>query len=105
MWDKFLDDRFISNPKTGSTPHCRGVAIDLTLLDKENNELDMGTEFDHFSPLAYHGNNEISEEAQKNRLLLLGIMSQAGWDFYTNEWWHYQLFNAREYPIINDVTI
>ena len=22
-------------------------------------------------------------------------MTLAGWDFYKNEWWHYQLFNAR----------
>jgi D-alanyl-D-alanine dipeptidase len=65
----------------------------------------MGTEFDHFSPLAFHGNTEISTEAQRNRLVLLGIMTQAGWDFYTNEWWHYQLFKAREYPIVKDFEI
>ncbi len=37
-------------------------------------------------------------QAQKNRLLLLAIMTEAGWDFYRNEWWHYQLFNPRTYP-------
>jgi len=105
IWDKFEDERFLSNPATGSTPHCRGVAIDLTLLDKDKNELDMGTEFDHFSSKAFHGSTEISVEAQKNRLLLLGIMTQAGWDFYSNEWWHYQLHNARNYEIIKDFPI
>jgi len=24
----------------------------------------------------------------------------AGWDFYNNEWWHYQLFSPRDYPLI-----
>jgi D-alanyl-D-alanine dipeptidase len=34
--------------------------------------------------------------------VLLGIMTSAGWDFYRNEWWHYQLFNAREYKLLSD---
>ena len=29
-------------------------------------------------------------------------MTSAGWDFYRNEWWHYQLFNARDYPLLSD---
>ena len=38
--------------------------------------------------------------AQRNRLLLLGLMTAAGFEFYTNEWWHYQLFSARDYPVV-----
>jgi D-alanyl-D-alanine dipeptidase len=30
----------------------------------------------------------------------MGIMTAADWDFYRNEWWHYQLFNSRDYPVI-----
>jgi D-alanyl-D-alanine dipeptidase len=29
-------------------------------------------------------------------------MSAAGWDFYSKEWWHYQLFNSRNYPLVSD---
>ena len=76
--------------------------VDLTLVDKKNNDLDMGTDFDEFSTLSFHGTKEISEKAFKNRSLLLGIMSSAGWDFFRNEWWHYQLFNSRKYPILFD---
>ncbi|MBV28272.1 MAG: hypothetical protein CMM22_00485 [Rhodospirillaceae bacterium] len=32
---------------------------------------------------------------QVNRSLLLGLMTAAGWDFYSKEWWHYQLFDSR----------
>ena len=71
----------------------QSFAIDLTLT-RDGEELDMGTDFDEFSRLSYHGNLEISEESYKNRLLLLGIMTDSGWDFYRNEWWHYQLFNS-----------
>jgi D-alanyl-D-alanine dipeptidase len=63
----------------------------------------MGTAFDAFTPLSHHGNRGVSPAAQANRLLLLGLMSAAGWDFYRNEWWHYQLFQARaRYPLISD---
>lgn len=94
-------NEFISNPKTGSIPHCRGVAVDVTLCDLDGNELDMGSDFDEFSDLAFHGFNNISVEATKNRCLLMGIMMTAGFDFFRNEWWHYQLFKARDYEIYN----
>jgi D-alanyl-D-alanine dipeptidase len=105
MFDKFPSDNpnggFVSNPSGGVIPHCRGAAIDLTLCNLDGSELEMGTDFDEFSSLAFHGCREISLEAQKNRLTLAGIMSLAGFDFYQNEWWHYQLFNARQYEVVN----
>ncbi len=62
----------------------------------------MGTPVDTNSPLARHGGTEVSEAAQRNRLLLLGLMTAAGWDYYGREWWHYQLFDARRYPLLSD---
>lgn len=100
MYEKFPGD-FISNPEDGAVPHCRGVAIDLTLTDLQGNELEMGTDFDDFSELAFHNCEKVSIEAQRNRLLLLGLMSAAGFDFYSKEWWHYQFFKPRKYPIIS----
>lgn len=101
MFELFGDNGFVSNPATGSIPHCRGVAVDLTLTDLGGNELDMGSDFDEFSEIAFHGNASVSDLAKKNRYLLLGIMMTAGFDFFRNEWWHYQLFNARSYEIYN----
>ena len=101
LWNHTPDPDFLANPERGS-PHSRGVAIDLTLCDAEGNELDMGTAFDAFTPLSHHGNTEVSVEAQRNRHLLMGIMTTAGWDFFRNEWWHYQLFNSREYTLYSD---
>jgi len=102
LWNHTPDPDFLSEPGVGSTPHCRGVAIDLTLIDKAGNALDMGTGFDEFTPKSHHGNTKISKQAQQNRFTLLGIMTAAGWDFYRNEWWHYQLFNARQFPVLSD---
>lgn len=105
MYDKFPSNDpnggFVSNPATGSIPHCRGVAVDLTLIDAQGNEIEMGSDFDEFSDLAYHDCTRISAAAQKNRQLLFDIMQQAGWDFYSKEWWHYQLFDARKYAVVD----
>lgn len=102
LWAHTPDPDFLADPKRGS-PHSMGAAVDLTLIDAEGRELDMGTGFDAFTPLSYHANTQISVEAQRNRLLLLGLMSAAGWDFFSNEWWHYQLFRPRGvYPVLSD---
>jgi len=101
MWNHTPDPDFLADPRRGS-PHSRGVAVDLTLIDKEGRELEMGTGFDAFTPLSHHGVTAVSEAAQRNRLLLLGLMTAAGWDFYRNEWWHYQLFDPRRFPVLPD---
>lgn len=102
LWNHTPDPDFLANPERGS-PHSRGVAIDLNLINSLGEELDMGTPFDAFTPLSHHGRADIPVDSQRNRLLLMGIMTTAGWDFYRNEWWHYQLFNSREYPLWSDV--
>lgn len=102
LWNHTPDPEFLADPNRGS-PHSRGVAIDLTLVDAETGQaLDMGTRFDAFTPLSHHGNTHISALAQENRYRLLGLMTAAGWDCYMNEWWHYQMFDARQYPVLND---
>lgn len=101
LWESCPDPTFLADPRTGS-PHSRGVAVDLTLIDRHDAALDMGTGFDDFSARAHHDNQAISATAQRNRFILLGVMSTAGWDFYMKEWWHYQLFNARGYPLYSD---
>lgn len=101
MWNHTPDPMFLADPRRGS-PHSRGVAVDLTLVDRDGRELEMGTGFDAFTPLSHHGDTSISPAAQRNRHLLLGLMCTAGWDFYKNEWWHYQLFDAKSYPLLSD---
>lgn len=99
LWEVCPNPDYVMPPEKGSH-HTRGVAIDITLVDGDGNELDMGTPFDTFETASHHGTQLISPEAARNRYLLLGIMMSAGWDFYTNEWWHYQLFNPRNYDLV-----
>jgi D-alanyl-D-alanine dipeptidase len=101
LWESRPDPTFLADPRRGS-PHSRGVAVDLTLIDRHGAPLDMGTGFDDFSARAHHDHPGLSANVQRNRYILLGLMSAAGWDFYMKEWWHYQLFNARSYPLYSD---
>ena len=104
MWNHTPDPEFLADPRRGS-PHSRGVAVDVTLLGRDGVALDMGTPFDSFRPQSHHAATDIPAEAQRNRFLLLGLMSAAGWDFYRNEWWHYQLFEPRRFPLLSDAAL
>jgi D-alanyl-D-alanine dipeptidase len=102
LWAVCPDPTYVADPRRGS-PHTRGVAVDLTLVDPRGRPLDMGTPFDSLDPASHHEAPGLSAEVERNRLLLLGIMTTAGWDHYRNEWWHYQLFDARaRYPLLSD---
>jgi zinc D-Ala-D-Ala dipeptidase len=100
LWNFCPDPTYIMPPTKGSV-HTRGVAIDLTLINTDGRELDMGTPFDDFT-IASHHDAILTPEQNLNRHVMLGIMSAAGWDFYSKEWWHYQLFDSRQYDLIFD---
>ena len=97
MADKFpahVDEGYVSHPSDGIATHVRGIAIDLTLVDKKGENLDMGTDFDAMVAESHHGSKALSEKnkiAEKNRQILADIMEKSGFEIYENEWWHYNL--------------
>ena len=49
MWELIEDERYVANPKNGSG-HNRGIYVDLSIINLKNNQpLEMGTDFDNFS--------------------------------------------------------
>ncbi|MFA5704212.1 MAG: D-alanyl-D-alanine dipeptidase [Advenella sp.] len=99
FWSVLSDAQYVSDPAQGSN-HSRGVAVDVTLLNEQGQELDMGTGFDDMQEHSHHDRNDLPPEVQRNRLLLLGIMLHAGFISIPSEWWHYELPNSRAYPMI-----
>jgi len=93
MWQIVSNPTYVADPAKGSI-HNRGGAVDITLVDKNGNELDMGTPFDHFGIEASHNYDQLSRKIKKNRALLKKVMTQNGFNSFDSEWWHYNLQSA-----------
>ena len=97
LWNKVPDPRYVADPRKGSM-HNRGMAADLTIVDGEGKELDMGTDFDFFGKEAYHAYTGHSKLVLNNRKLLLNTMATVGMKYTTTEWWHYS-YTPKSFPI------
>ena len=101
MWQKVKgtsSSKYVADPRIGSG-HSYGMSVDVTLEDEAGREIEMGTAFDDFTPLAQPRheaaslrNGKLTRQQYENRLLLRSIMKQAGFGSLLQEWWH---FNAR----------
>jgi D-alanyl-D-alanine dipeptidase len=73
--------------------HSRGSTVDLTLVSllPPFQQLDMGTEFDFFSPSSWLDATGLSDTQEQNRALLQRTMKKYGFTPYSKEWWHFTL--------------
>ena len=101
FWDHTPDPDFVADPRLGST-HGRGIAVDLTLIDEQKMPLPMGTEFDDFTIVAHNDYGDLPDEVIANRHRLRGYMEAAGFIIHAPEWWHYNLPDPNQYPLIHD---
>jgi D-alanyl-D-alanine dipeptidase len=86
---------YMANPARGSI-HSYGMALDVTILDLQGRELDMGTGFDDMTDLSHPALEEgfvaagkLTEQQVANRQLLRGAMFGAGFVGINTEWWHF----------------
>lgn len=90
MFQLVPDANYVANPKKGSI-HNRGGAVDISLVDFNGIELDMGTKFDFFGKEASHNYLSLSDTVLANRKILKEIMLQNNFKSFDSEWWHYNL--------------
>jgi D-alanyl-D-alanine dipeptidase len=100
MWAIYPHPGFVADPAKGSR-HNRGAAVDLTLIKLDGSYVPMPTPFDDFTERAHRGYMDLPLEVIRNRELLENIMSEHGFTGLPTEWWHYDLNNWREYPIMD----
>ena len=94
---------YVANPAKGGGLHNYGLAVDITIVDENGNELAMGTPVDHLGPEANIDKEDrmvrdgvISETERQNRLLLRRVMTAAGFKPLRTEWWHFNLVSKRQ---------
>jgi D-alanyl-D-alanine dipeptidase len=90
MWAIVSNPKYVANPAKGSI-HNRGGAVDITLVDLQGAELEMGTSFDFFGEKAAHNYKKLSNKIKNNRKLLKSVMESSGFSPFDSEWWHYNL--------------
>ena len=89
MWKILPGTHYVANPAKGSK-HNRGAAVDLTLVDAQGKELNMGTPFDFFGKEAHHTYTQHSKEVLENRKLLKETLDEFNFKSIYSEWWHYE---------------
>lgn len=80
--------------------HSRGSTIDVTIVsldDTESAELDMGTNWDFFSPSSWPQSLLVTTQQRANRAFLYHVMRKYGFMVLNKEWWHFTLENE-PYP-------
>jgi len=102
MWTIMPDSRYVANPNKSGSIHNRGAAVDITLVDKEGKELDMGTAFDHFGQEAHHSYTNLPALVLEHRKYLKQVMEQCGFVAQSTEWWHYNYGDRSRYTISNE---
>ncbi|HEY9800489.1 MAG TPA: M15 family metallopeptidase [Leptolyngbyaceae cyanobacterium] len=100
MWQVREARPYVANPARGSK-HNRGAAVDITLVDRNGQELEMPTEFDNFTRRASITYAGASTEAKKNRALLGSAMKRRGFIPLSKEWWHFDAIGWQKYKILD----
>lgn len=101
MWKLFPRPGYVADPRKGSH-HNRGAAVDVTLVTRDGEPVEMPTPFDTFTRAAHHGYAGGSEASRRHREILRQAMERAGFRKNRMEWWHYALPDARRHPVLDE---
>lgn len=98
LWDALAGtplQMYLADPARGSI-HSFGMALDVTIVDAQGRELDMGSGFDEMSERSHPAleaallaRGELTAQQVAHRQQLRGAMAHAGYVGINSEWWHY----------------
>jgi len=100
FWEIMPDERYVADPKKGSR-HNRGMAVDLTLVDKEGKEIPMPTPYDDFTEKASRDYYDLPAQILINRKFLEDIMVKYGFTGFPTEWWHFDYKGWEKYDVLD----
>lgn len=75
-------------------PHSTGAALDITLVDRHHQPIEMGSPIDEISPRSYPNYFAKSQDVKEqqyhhHRQILKDALFAAGFQQHPNEWWHF----------------
>ncbi|WP_234030444.1 M15 family metallopeptidase [Undibacterium sp. 14-3-2] len=86
---------YVADPARGSI-HSFGMAVDVTVIDPQGVEIDMGSGFDEMAEKSHPALEEkmlaagqITAQQRSNREILRQAMFHAGFRGINSEWWHF----------------
>ena len=91
------DQKHFVPPPSNTSQHCRGIAVDITLVDENGVELDMPTGYCEFTEATYPDYTGATALQTQNREYLKSLMKEAGFNVLWLEWWHYYLPGYQKY--------
>lgn len=103
LWEKVSDVRYIANPRTTGSGHNRGASVDITLVDKSGNQMNMPTDFDGFGPKSYSDSSDFTADEKRNVEFLEKVMEDNGFRSIETEWWHFDDTDFRNYPVVDSI--
>ena len=90
--------KWVADPKRGfGGVHDRGTAIDMSLIDKDGNELEMPTPMHTFTEESARSSEVMSETARANMDYMTNVMWACGFTYINSEWWHFQNKDTANY--------
>ncbi len=101
MWELVPDERYVSDPAKSKGKHTRGTAVDVTLVDRYGNELEMPTAYDDFTERAHRDSPKWTKTQRANSLRLEAVMTKHGFEAFPFEWWHFDYKGWDKYPPLN----
>lgn len=107
MFEAVPNPNWVARPSAFARSHESGLSVDVTVADTHyRRRLDMGTDFDDFTPRSHaYATEGVSAEQQANRATLRNAMKSGGLEPYSGEWWHFDGPGAGEPRPIFDVPI
>ena len=94
--------QYVADPALGSI-HSFGMALDVTLIDPQGRELDMGSGFDEMTERSHPklearhlADGTLTPAQVRHRELLRGALTAGGFRGIANEWWHFEMLDREQ---------
>lgn len=90
MFQAVPNPAWVARPGDFARSHTAGRSVDVTIAGPSGHPVEMGTDFDDFSPRALaYATDGIGAQAVADRAVLRDAMSAGGLAVYSGEWWHF----------------